>query len=183
MSNFTYASWQDFVAELIESHEKHYCSTREPVWMVQEKQVTYGMDPDYVDDYKWIEEGESTFCSPLELFNSQDAQTKHKINESSIKEHEELFTDLDESDQCDILEAVSKKLECNWYKTHYVENWVNIQVFLTRPDADRFIKRQGHNYRELRVYVESLWRSPQFSNLIQAILDGELKLVKGGDAQ
>ena len=39
-------------------------------------------------------------------------------------------------------------------------------------------QRKGHNYKELRVYVESLWRSPQLCDLMQAILDGELKLVK-----
>ncbi|MDM1021637.1 hypothetical protein QSV37_15190 [Acinetobacter sp. VNK23] len=179
MSKFTYASWQDFVAELIESHEKHYCSTREPVWMVQEKQTIYGMDPDYVDDYKWVDDGEVFFDTPQELFDGQDGQTKHKINEISINEHEELFTDIDESTQCDVLESAAESLGRNWSKVHYVENWVNVQAFLTRHDADRFIKRQGHNYKELRVYVESLWRSPQLGNLVQAILDGELKLVKG----
>ena len=53
---------------------------------------------------------------------------------------------------------------------------------LTRHDADRYIKRQSHNHGELRVYVESTWRSPQLRGVIQAILDGELKLVKGGES-
>lgn len=180
MSNFTYATWQVFVAELQESHDKHNCSTRDPIWIVQELQKTYGMDSEYVDDSTWLVDGEGYYKNAQALFESLDAEERHDINAFVLKESDILFDDLDgdESSQDDLLEIYAHSKGFNWEKVYYVEEWVSVQTFATRHDADRFIKRQGHNYKELRVYVESLWRSPQLCDLMQAILDGELKLVK-----
>ena len=61
-------------------------------------------------------------------------------------------TDGDESSQDDLLESYARSKGFNWEKVYYVEEWVSVQTFATRHDADRFIKRQGHNYKELRVY-------------------------------
>lgn len=184
MSNFTYATWQEFVAELQESHDKHNCSTRDPIWMVQELQRTYGIDSEYSDKSHWIMDGEGNYETAQCLFESLDADERHDINAYVLKESKILFDDLDgdESSQDDLLEGYARSKELNWEKIYYVENWVNVHVFATRHDADRFIKRQGYNYKELRVYVESLWRSPQLCDLMQAILDGELKLVKAGES-
>ncbi|HIN56140.1 MAG TPA: hypothetical protein EYM92_04185 [Acinetobacter pittii] len=179
MSNLTYANWQEFVAELIESHEKHCCSTRDPIWMVQEKTKVFGLDSDYSDEYKWIDD-DSEYSSALDLFNDQSAHVKHEINGFALDDKDELFEELSDEDQEEVLDLVAANLNYNWSKVYYKEEWVSIQTFLTRHDADRFIVRQGHNYGELRVYVESTWRSPQLRDVIQAILDGELKLVKGG---
>ncbi|WP_168389485.1 hypothetical protein [Acinetobacter indicus] len=182
MSNLTYTSWQNLISELIESHKKHNCSTANPIWMVQEKKITYGMDSGYADESKWIIDGDYEYVSAQELFDGLDAAVKHEVNGYSVKEHDELFNDLEEDDQDEILETVASELNYDWSKFYYVEDWVNVQAFLTRHDADRFIKRQSHHYGELRVYVESLWRSPQLKDLVQAILDGELKLIKGAEA-
>lgn len=185
MSNFTYALWQDFVAELIESHEKHNCSTANPIWIVQERRVIHGMDSGYADESNWVTDGgDSIYKTAQELFEDLDAAGRHEVNGFCLKNHDLLFDDLDgdESAQDECLEEFASKLNYDWSKVYYVEEWVNIQAFLTRQDADRYIKRQAHHHGELRVYVESLWRSPQLKNLVEAILDGELKLVKGGEA-
>ena len=185
MSDFTYASWQEFVAELIESQEKHNCSTAYPIWMVQEKRVIHGMDSGYADEFNWITDGgDSIYKTSQELFENLDASGRHEINEFFLKNYDLLFDDLDgdahAQDEC--LEEFAEKFNYDWVKAYFVEEWINIQAFLTRQDADRYIKRQSHNHGELRVYVESLWRSPHLKNLVQAILDGELKLIKGGES-
>lgn len=184
MSQFTYASWQEFVSELQESHDKHNCSTRDPIWMVQQLQKTWGVDPDYYDESKWIVDGEAKYGTAEELFKDQDAEVRHEINDFCLKDSNVLFDDLDgdESSQDELLENFATKFNYDWNKVYYTENWENIQAFVTRHGADRFIKCHGHNYKELRVYVESMWRSPQLNNLIQAVLEGELKLVKGGES-
>ncbi len=181
MSNLTYSNWQEFVAELIESHKKHSCSTRDPIWMVQEKKIIHGMDADYASDSNWNYDG-SLFDTVVDLFDSLDGAERHKINEYCLAEYDELFPELDDSIQCEVMEEMATELKCDWYEVHHVQEWVNVQAFLTRHDADRYIKRQSHNHGELRVYVESTWRSPQLRDVIQAILDGELKLVKGGES-
>ena len=184
MSKFTYASWQNFVAELQESHDEHNCSTRDPIWMVQELQKTWGMDSDYSDSFKWVVDGESEYKSAQVLFDDLDAHGRHEVNEFCLKDGDILFDDLDgdESSQDELLERFADELNYDWSKVYYSENWVTVQAFLTRQDADRFIGRHNHNFKELRVYVESMWRSPQLNNLIQAVLEGELKLVKGGES-
>ncbi len=181
MSKFTNESWQEFLAELQESHDKHSCSTSEPIWMVQELKRTYGMDSDYSDQSVWVVDNESKYKTAQELFESLDASDQHKVNEFCLEQSEVLFDDLDGFvfSQDEMLEDFDAKYGCNWSRYYYVEKWVTVQAFITRHDADRFIKKQSHNYGELRVYVESMWRSPQLGNLIQAVLDGELKLVKG----
>lgn len=181
MSKFTNESWQEFLAELQESHDKHSCSTSEPIWMVQELKRTYGMDSDYSDQSVWVVDNESKYKTAQDLFESLDASEQHKVNAFCLENSDILFDDLngDESSQDEILENFDAKHGRNWSKVYYVEKWVTVQAFVTRHDADRFIKKQSHNYGELRVYVESMWRSPQLGNLIQAVLDGELKLVKG----
>lgn len=178
MSDLTYARWQTLVTELVDSHENHNCSTRDPIWMVQEKKKVFGLDSDYSDEYKWIDD-DCEYSSALDLFNSQSAHVKHEINGFALEDQNELFEDLSDEDQEEVLDLVAANLNYNWSKVYYKEEWVSIQAFLTRHDADRFIIRQGHNYGELRVYVESLWRSPQLNAIVQAILAGELKLVKG----
>lgn len=180
MSNFTYESWQEFVAELQESHDKHNCATSNPIWMVQELQKIGGMDPDYSDRSQWVIDGENTHETAQALFDQLEAVERHAINAYTIRECDQLFDDLDgdHAAQDGLLECYALENNTNWCKVYYTENWVTVQAFATRHDADRFIKRQSHNYKELRVYVESMWRSPQLNNLIQAVLEGELKLVK-----
>ncbi|MFW1664630.1 hypothetical protein [Acinetobacter ursingii] len=184
MSQFTYSSWQDFVAELRESHDKHNCSTRDPIWMVQKLQKTWGMSSDYSDSFKWVVDGEYKYETAQKLFDGLDARGRHEVNEFCLKESDVLFDDLDgdESSQDELLEKFASESDYDWSKVYYTEDWVTIQAFLTQQDANRFIERHNHNYKKLRVYVESTWRSPHLKNLIQAVLDGELKLVKGGEA-
>ena len=184
VSQLTYESWQEFLSELQESHEKHNCSTSNPIWVVQENQKTWGMSPDYSDESAWIMDGDGEYETAQKLFDDLDAQGRHEVNDFCLKNSDVLFDDLDgdDSSQDELLEKFASELNYDWSKVYYIENWVGIQTFLTRNDANRFIQRHNHNYKELRIYVESSWRNPQLKNLIDAILEGELKLVKGGEA-
>ncbi|WOE40095.1 hypothetical protein [Acinetobacter chinensis] len=177
MSIFTDETWQEFVLELRDSHINHVCGTRDPIWIVQELKKTWGIHSDFSDKYKWLVDGESTYSTAQELFDDMDAAVRHEINAFIVEEKELLFNDLDgdEESQDQILTGFAEERNYDWKKSYFQEEWENVQVFATRPDADRFIERQSHNYGQLRVYVESIWQSTQLNNLIQAILNGELK--------
>lgn len=180
MSNFTHESWQELVFELRESHKEHNCSTSSPVWAVQELKVIYGLDSDYSDESVWCIDGETTHAAALEFFESLEAKVRHDINDYVLSQYEQLFTDdCDEYLRDAWLDEYITNERLEWKRIYYREEWVGVQVFATRHDADRYIERQSHNHGKLRVYVESLWSSPQMKDIFQAILDGELGFTKG----
>lgn len=184
MSQFTLDEWLQFVADLRTSQTEFNAGTANPIFHVQEEKKVYGFDPEYSDKSCWIDGEDGTeFKSAQYYFDELDAEDNHELNSLAIEEHSELFSDLREDDQCDVLEKFSENKELHLYKTSFKTEWFDVGVFLTRQEADWFIKRKQHDYGKLRVFVKSLYMAPQFKGLIQAILNGEIKyVVKGGAA-
>lgn len=178
MTQFTHDEWLQLVADLKTSQTEFNASTASPIFHVQEEKKVYGLNSEYSDKSCWIDGEEGTeFDTALDYFNELDAEDKHALNALAIEDHSELFTDLDKSDQDDVLIDFSKSNEVCLYKTNFKVEWFDVGVFLTRQEADWFINRKQHDYGKLRVYVKSLYWAPQHKRLIQAILSGELEHV------
>jgi len=182
MSQFTLDEWLQLVADLKTSQTEFNVGTASPIFHVQEEKKVYGLNSEYSDKSCWIDGEEGTeFDTALDYFNELYAEDKHALNALAIEEHSELFTDLDEGDQEEVLKGFSKSNDLHLYKTNFKVEWFDVGVFLTRQEADGFINRKQHDYGKLRVYVKSLYWAPQHKRLIQAILNGEIKyVVKGG---
>lgn len=181
MSQFTLGEWFQLVADLKSSQTEFNAGTASPIFHVQEEKKVYGLNSEYSDKECWIDGEEGTeFESSQHYFDELDAEDKHALNGLAIEEHSELFSDLDKRDQDDVLKSFSEDNDLHLYKTCFKTEWFEVGVFLTRQEADGFIKRKQHDYGKLRVYVKSLYWAPQHKRLIQAILDGEIKYVVKG---
>lgn len=182
MNQFTLDEWLSLIADLKTSQTEFNVSTASPIFHIQEEKKVYGLNSEYSDKKLWIDGEEGTeFDTAQEYFDSLDAEDKHAINSEAIESHSELFTDLDSGDQDDVLKTFSDDNDLHLSQTYFKTEWFDVGVFLTRQEADWFIKRKQHDYGKLRVYVKSLYWAPQHKRLIQAILNGEIKyVVKGG---
>jgi hypothetical protein len=58
--------------------------------------------------------------------------------------------------------------------TGWEEEWEYVNCHFTYAAAEAFIKRKKHDYRELRIYVDSQYWCWEFEAIKAAILNGTL---------
>jgi len=129
------------------------CCTAHPIFMVQERRRQYGLDLDY--------------CERRCFLYSDDSDIE--VNEESDPVRFAAFRDGRFGD--DDPEA--------WTETGYVDNWHNIQPFLTRAAAQEYIDTQHHRHRPLQIYVDSAYRNPEWQLLRELFGSGILRRMLG----
>lgn len=180
---FTPVTWAEFTQQLKNSWENDNAGTDSPIFVVQSKNIVWGLDPasDSVEITNIVDvDQESKYKSVEEFFDSLKAAEKHDLNGLAIDEEDELFLDLKASTQFNILS------DWNWngHNVHICHGkyfWEDINCHLTRSAAEAFIKRKSHDYGELRVFVKSLYWCDEFKNLLNAIINGEVGLTSKED--
>ena len=171
----THEQWLDFVARLRSDNYGegvNYHHTAHPIFEVQEKQLITGLSSEY-SDMPLLLDSEGSQWEPQEYWDEQEAATKHEINGLALEEHDVLFSDLSRVNQMEILEQHNSDLTMTYGR----EQWVHVTTHLTYQGAENFIKRKGHDYKELRIIVESLHSSYEFKDLIEAIINGQVTWV------
>lgn len=174
---FTPESWAEFTQQLKNSWENDNAGTDSPIFVVQSKNIVWGLDPasDSVEITNIVDvDQESKYKSVEEFFDSLKAAEKHDLNGLAIDEEDELFLDVKVSTQINILTEWNER---NVYICHGKYFWEDINCHLTRSAAEAFIKRKSHDYGELRVFVKSLYWCDEFKNLLNAIINGEVGLT------
>lgn len=180
---FTPETWAEFTQQLKKSWEKDNAGTDSPIFVVQAKNIVWGLDPasDSVEITNIVDvDQDSKYKSVEEFFESLKATDKHDLNGLAIDEEDELFLDVKASTQFNIL------TDWNWngHNVHICHGkyfWEDINCHLTRSAAEAFIKRKSHDYGELRVFVKSLYWCDEFKNLLNAIISGEVGLTSIDD--
>ncbi len=178
---FTPETWAEFTQQLKNSWEKDNAGTDSPIFVVQAKNIVWGLDPthDSVEITNIVDvDQDSKYKSVEEFFESLKATDKHDLNGLAIDEEDELFLDIKASTQINILSDWNER---NVYICHGKYFWEDINCHLTRTAADAFIKRKSHDYGELRVFVKSLYWCDEFKNLLNAIISGEVGLTSIDD--
>lgn len=178
---FTPETWAEFTQQLKQSWENDNAGTDSPIFVVQSKNIVWGLDPasDSVEITNIVDvDQESKYKSVEEFFDSLKAAEKHDLNGLAIDEEDELFLDIKASTQINILSDWNER---NVYICHGKYFWEDINCHLTRTAADAFIKRKSHDYGELRVFVKSLYWCDEFKNLLNAIISGEVGLTSIDD--
>ncbi|MBU3166914.1 ead/Ea22-like family protein [Acinetobacter baumannii] len=178
---FTPETWAEFTQQLKNSWENDNAGTDSPIFVVQSKNIVWGLDPthDSVEITNIVDvDQESKYKSVEEFYDSLKAAEKHDLNGLAIDEEDELFLDVKVSTQINIL---SEWNERNVYICHGKYFWEDINCHLTRSAAEAFIKRKSHDYGELRVFVKSLYWCDEFKNLLKAIINGEVGLTSKED--
>lgn len=125
----------DIGNSIIKDLKKNDHITSDPMFLVQQKIIDWGIDSEYSDNYKWTD-----------------------VNNEYMEAEGQMKKTLDKMEDDG---AVPE----NWRKCYYRERWEYVQCFFTQEAADNFLKRQAHNMNEARVYVDSGYRNPQWKML------------------
>lgn len=170
----TKETWEKFVKTLAKAQTEDNAITANPIFCVQEKLVMWGKDKDHSYDV-------DCFCTPNggsrengdDLYACLDATEKHELNGIALEKFGDMFSDLDDSDQEEALE----EWDSSYLKVYGSVYWSDVCTHLTKEAAERYIKENAHNHKELRVYVKSLNRCPEFIALVQGILGGQIGFI------
>ena len=140
---------EHFKSILTQSNE----CTADPIFVLEEKVRIDGMDPEYSDQAVWRQpEADYMEASEREselLYDIDDNFWDDKYMERLLEDDKEEFVD----DEGLLL------LPSEWELCHYVEKWIPRQVFFTLAGAQKHQKRMAHNYKETRIFVDSLCRN------------------------
>ena len=122
-------------------HEDN-AATNLPLFAVQQRVRTWGLDPDYSDRIAWI-----------------NVYDDHRVAEG--EEHARLEAGYGETGgEPD-----------GWTRTAYTDRFEFVTACLTREGCEAFLKVNGHNLTDPRVYVYSGWRNAEWSFLREAVLE------------
>jgi hypothetical protein len=146
--------FDDFVARLTAENKGDrvgsHC-TAHPLYIVQSLQCEYGVDPDFgTDGFVWVMDG--TDYTRDELI--------------------EAFTQgVDDNEIPDFSDAE---------KVCYRERWEYVSAHFTREAAVAYIDRKKHDYRGMRIYVESRVHAHEFNSVVEALISGQIVFKDNG---
>ncbi len=116
------------------AEQRNRC-TDAPLWLVQQKERTYGFDPQYTD-------GEGVVW--IDVYNDH--------NEADAEEHARIEVEYNKTgDEPD-----------GWRRTVYRDDWVFVTACFTERGAEEYIRRNGHNLKEPRIYADGSYRNEEF---------------------
>lgn len=110
--------------------------TDQPMFIVQQKKIIWGMDSSYSDMYKWSESDSGDYC---------------EADDHKIIELENLDENFESTDP--------------WSKVYYCEQWVFVTACFTEKGCKDYIKRDGHNLNEPRIYADGSYRNKEFRDV------------------
>ena len=114
--------------------------TDAPMFIVEKKVFDYGYDSQFCDEYKWIDYGE---------------------------DHEEA--DEEETVRLDNLENTLEDTG-TWEKVYYKERWQFVTACFTEKGCKDYIRLDGHNLGETRIYAEGSYRNNEFRDIRAALI-------------
>lgn len=119
--------------------------TCDPIFVVQEKARDYGLDTDYCEGVAWLH----------------------------ADGYGEVYDDEWQRLEADYL--VTMEEPENFIRTGYRDRWEFVQPFFLRSSAEAYIKTQAHRHSgELRIYVESAYRNPEWQAIREALMRGDM---------
>lgn len=122
------------IGELMRTQDNQ--CTADPIFMVERKRITTGIDTDYCDG---------------------DDQIAWFIEDCMIFKGDEGFAELEAGYNC------CGMIPRDYTRTGFSYHWEYVQPFFTQSAADAYIKHNGHKHDgELRVSVESAYRNNEF---------------------
>lgn len=111
-----------------------------PMFVVQTRRRIYGMDTEYSEDIVWLYADEAV---------EVDADTRKHLEEMYQNNHT-INGDLCLDD---------------YTRTAYIDIFEMATVCFTRKGAEDYIKVNGHNLTDPRIYTESGWRNKEFETI------------------
>lgn len=114
--------------------------TSQPIWEVQERERDYRYDEAIDDTHVWLDDDHNEVREPDEIQRLNDHWDDHD-------------------------EAPDGYTRCA-----YVDRWVTVTVCFSRQGADDYIRVNGHNLTDPRIYVDSLYRNHEMIAVRDALM-------------
>lgn len=145
--------------------------TSAALFKVENRRIIYGIDMNYTDQYAIYHDGdsESVYHSVKEYWDSLHSSHKRQLNIRMQEEWSSQFMKASEWQQWGVLKDLPGHTVTGWQ-----EEWEYVNCHFTHAAAEAFIQRKKHDYRELRVYVDSQYWCWEFEAIKTAILNGTL---------
>ena len=125
--------------------------TELPVFIVQQKRRTYGVDSSYTDDFVWMSKG----LDPREA----DAETTAKLN--NLQKTSCYF---------DEIVLLNNGEETTWIEVGYRDNWEFVTACFTRHGCEDYLRVNGHNLTNPEIYVASGHRNREWETMRNHLL-------------
>ena len=123
--------------------------TANPIFIVQKRERVYGFDSAYSDAYIWMD-----------------------------TDNDNAEADTRTGKRLDALDNGWRGTK-SWAKVYYIDQWDYVCAHFTKAAAQAFIKRKGHDYGELRIWVDSQYWCWEFNAIISGLLDGKIVFTGG----
>jgi len=107
--------------------------TDQPMFIVQQRRRMYGLDTGYCENFIWL-------CS------------EDEYNEASVEEADALEAEYQDTGRA----------KDGWQRTGYIDQWEFVTACFTEQGCIDYLKLDGHNLNEPRIYAEGSYRNEEF---------------------
>lgn len=152
----------------------NFC-TAAPIYLVQKKVIDWGYEEEYAEHHQLYNSCcESSYKSVQEFVDDYDDEEWEYLFENTDYANKEDFllchNDLWEVE--DTMEQVDP--HGGWQYLHGNSRWETVEIFLTKDSADKYIDTRGIRGDNCRLYVDSLYKSYEFKELLENIANGNI---------
>lgn len=154
--------------------------TRSPLFLVQVKRIAWGYEEEYSEEHA-IYFDDAYYHTSQEFYydhSFEDPEELEYFLEGNISETaKNIFREDHKGWNLNQLwEWIDCYLPDNEYCFYHGNpRWETINYFITRKQAENFVEsKSGKGKPNVRIYVDSLYRSNEFEILLEAIAKGEV---------
>ena len=127
--------------------------TELPMFIVQQRRRTYGIDDHYASEFVWMSEGDDP--------HEADVETTAKLD-AAFKESCDITISIPDEDD--------PENETTWTRVGYRDYWEFVTVCFTRRGCEDYLRVNGHNLTDPRIYVASGYRNAEWKTMREFLL-------------
>lgn len=147
-----------------DNHKNEHC-TAHPIFVVQRRRRTWGLDSEYTETFSWFYGDENSELHGADLEAAERFFNLHFTSPKYVADGIAYGEGHSESDFGDA------EFYSDLRRVGYVDHWENDQPFFTRAGAERYIEENGHNLKFPRIYVECAFRNREWQALRKWLMD------------
>ncbi len=120
--------------------------TENPLFVVQQRKQIFGLSADYTEDFLWMSDDFERTAA--------DEATSARLEKLYDETYDDKITLQDDED------GPSK-----WVRIGYRDEWKFVTACFTRAGCEAYLRLNGHNLGETRIYVEGSYRNDEVATL------------------
>lgn len=119
--------------------------TADPIFIVQQKVRIYGIDRDYTETFAWFRIGDP-----------EDEAT------------------VEEAARLDAYYRDTHRVPGGWSRVGYHDTWEFVTACFTRKGCENYLRANGHNLNQPRIYVASGYRNEEWIGVRNFLMHSEV---------